>query len=114
MYLSWESVCLAYTKPHVRRVWWLIPLIPALGRQRQVNFQASLVYKVSSRTARDTQKNPVSKNQKPKQTTAPPQKKKKTNPCSKETGCGTEHLQSPYSGGGSSIRIRSVSLSLAV
>jgi hypothetical protein len=45
-------------------------LIPALGRQRQ--FEASLVYKVSSRTARVIQRNPVSKNKKqnkkPKQT----------------------------------------------
>jgi hypothetical protein len=35
-----------------------MPLIPALGRQRQV----SLVYRVSSRTARATQRNPVSTN----------------------------------------------------
>jgi hypothetical protein len=34
------------------------------GRGRQISeFKASLVYKVSSRTARDTQRNPVSKNQ---------------------------------------------------
>jgi hypothetical protein len=41
------------------------PLIPALGRQRQADseFEASLVYRVSSRTARATQRNPVSKNQ---------------------------------------------------
>ena len=41
-----------------------MPLIPALGRQRQVDFsvEVSLVYRVSSRTARDTQRNPVSKN----------------------------------------------------
>jgi hypothetical protein len=33
------------------------------GRGRQISeFEASLVYRVSSRTARDTQKNPVSKN----------------------------------------------------
>ena len=40
-----------------------MPLIPALGRQRQVDFsvEVSLVYRVSSRTARDTQRNPVSK-----------------------------------------------------
>jgi hypothetical protein len=41
------------------------PLIPALGRQRQVNFwvlEASLVYRVSSRTARAMQRNPVLKN----------------------------------------------------
>ena len=43
-----------------------MPLIPALGRQRQIDlceFEASLVYKASSRTARAvTTKNPVSKN----------------------------------------------------
>ena len=41
-----------------------MPLIPALGRQRQADlceFKASLVYSVSSRTARATQRNPVSK-----------------------------------------------------
>jgi hypothetical protein len=37
------------------------------GRGRQISeFEASLVYKVSSRTARTIQKNPVSKNQKTK------------------------------------------------
>jgi hypothetical protein len=35
-------------------------LIPALGRQRQV-FKTSLVYRVSSRTARDRQRSPASK-----------------------------------------------------
>jgi hypothetical protein len=37
-------------------------LYPALGRQRQqiFEFEASLVYRVSSRTARATQRNPVS------------------------------------------------------
>jgi hypothetical protein len=35
------------------------------GRGRQISkFEASLVYRVSSRTARATQRNPVSKNQK--------------------------------------------------
>jgi hypothetical protein len=36
--------------------WWPKPLIPVLGRQRQEisDFEASLVYKVSSRTARAT------------------------------------------------------------
>jgi hypothetical protein len=40
-----------------------MPLIPALRRQRQAisEFEASLVYKVSSRTARVIQRNPVSK-----------------------------------------------------
>jgi hypothetical protein len=46
-----------------------MPLVPALGRQRQVDihaFKPSLVYRVSSRTARATQRNPVSINQKMK------------------------------------------------
>jgi hypothetical protein len=42
--------------------WWRTPLIPALGRQRQASFEASLVYRVSSRIARTIQRNPVSKN----------------------------------------------------
>jgi hypothetical protein len=38
------------------------------GRGRRISeFEASLVYKVSSRTARATQRNPVSKKQKQKQ-----------------------------------------------
>ena len=47
-----------------------MPLIPALGRQRQVisEFEASLVYRVSSRTARATQRNPVLNKQTSKQT----------------------------------------------
>jgi hypothetical protein len=37
------------------------------GRSRQISkFEASLVYRVSSRTARATQRNPVSKNKKTK------------------------------------------------
>ena len=44
-----------------------MPVIPALGRQRQVDlfeFEASLVYRTSSRTVRAvTQRNPVSKKQ---------------------------------------------------
>ena len=43
-----------------------MPLIPVLGRQRQeelCEFKASLVSKVSSRTARATKKDPVLKNQ---------------------------------------------------
>jgi hypothetical protein len=50
-------------------------LIPALGRRgRQISeFKASLVYKVSSRTARAIQRNPVSKKPKKKK------KKKKKN-----------------------------------
>jgi hypothetical protein len=47
-------------------LWWRTPLIPATWRQRQVDlceFEAILVYIVSSRTARATQINPVSKSQ---------------------------------------------------
>jgi hypothetical protein len=48
------------------------------GRGRQISeFEASLVYKVSSRTARATQRNPASKNQKPKTKNQKPKKKKK-------------------------------------
>jgi hypothetical protein len=45
-----------------------LPIIPALKRQRQVDlceFKTSLVYRASSRTARVTQRNPVSKNKNP-------------------------------------------------
>jgi hypothetical protein len=45
------------------RAWWHTPLIPALRRQRQrqvdSEFKASLVYRVSSRTARAIKRNPV-------------------------------------------------------
>ena len=41
-----------------------MPLIPALGRHRWISeFKASLVYRVSSRTARAIQRNLVSKKQ---------------------------------------------------
>jgi hypothetical protein len=49
------------------QVWWLTPLILALGKQRQVDlceFKASVIYRVSSRTARDKQRNPISKKKK--------------------------------------------------
>jgi hypothetical protein len=47
------------------------------GRGRQIfEFNASRVYRVSSRTARAIQRNPVSKNQ-TKQTNKPKKKKKK-------------------------------------
>jgi hypothetical protein len=43
-----------------------MPLIPALGRQSRwiSEFEASLICKVNSRTARATQRNPVSKQNK--------------------------------------------------
>jgi hypothetical protein len=45
----------------------LINAIMKLRRGRQISeFEASLVYRVSSRTARTTQRNPVLKNQKNK------------------------------------------------
>jgi hypothetical protein len=50
---------------------WRMPLIPSTGRGRgrQISeFEASLVYRMSSRTARAIQRNPVSK----KQTNNPP------------------------------------------
>jgi hypothetical protein len=47
-------------------MWWCMPLISALWRQgRQISeFEASLVYKMSSRISRAIQRNPVLKNQK--------------------------------------------------
>jgi hypothetical protein len=43
------------------------------GRSRRISeFEASLVYKVSSRTARAIQRNPVSKKQKTNKQTPPP------------------------------------------
>jgi hypothetical protein len=69
--LNYIHMSLKTNKQTNSRAWWRKPFIPALGRQRQAEFEASLVYKVSSRTARATQKNPVSKNQTNKQTTQP-------------------------------------------
>ena len=46
-----------------------MPLIPAQRRQRQADlceFEASLVYRVSSRTTEDIHRNPVSKRKKRK------------------------------------------------
>jgi hypothetical protein len=48
------------------------------GKGRQISeFEASLVYRVSSRTARATQRNPVSKNKTNKQTKKNKKKKEK-------------------------------------
>jgi hypothetical protein len=56
---------------------------PALREQRQADpeFEASLVYRTSSRIARATQRNPVSKQEKKNQ-----------------TRCGSTHLQFQYLG----------------
>ena len=59
------------------------------GRGRQISeFEASLVYKVSSRTARVTQRNPVSKNKKQtnKQTKTKRKKEKLNIPIRKHKG----------------------------
>jgi hypothetical protein len=74
-----NSIIRNLLKNPLSRAWWCTPLIPALGRQRQVisEFEASLVYRVSSRTARATQRNPASKNQ---NQIKPKQKNKKTKP----------------------------------
>jgi hypothetical protein len=64
-----------------------MPLIPALGRQRQMDFwvRGQPVYKVNSRTPRAIQRNPFSKNKqnktkqnKTKQNKTKPKKKKGT------------------------------------
>jgi hypothetical protein len=64
---QWVTVSLMTSNMHLKMNkeagrWWCIPLTPALERQRQVDlceFEASLVYRVSSRTARATQRNPA-------------------------------------------------------
>jgi hypothetical protein len=51
------------------------------GRGRRISeFEASLVYRVSSRTARAIQRNPVSKNKNKKQKTNKQKTQKKTEP----------------------------------
>jgi hypothetical protein len=62
-----QSGQLWWHKPAIKRLRepaaWCRSLIPALGIS---DFEASLVYKVSSRTARATQRNPVLKKKKKK------------------------------------------------
>jgi hypothetical protein len=60
------------------------------GRGRRISeFEASLVYKVSSRTARAIKRNPVSKNQKKKKK----RKKKKKNPAHRQGCRDTQQLR---------------------
>jgi hypothetical protein len=82
------------------RAWWGTPLIPALGRQRQADFwvEASLVYKVRSRTARAIQRNPVS-NPLPRKK----KKKKNTDDFSRGPGFNSQH---PH--GGSQLSVTPV------
>ena len=62
---SWSKhiiMCLWYSQLIEKASWWLwyTFLMPALGRQRQVclsEFHANLVYRMSSRTTRATQRN---------------------------------------------------------
>ena len=64
---TWAIGCIMEVKvikAIMARRWWYTSLVPALGRQRQgdlCEFEASLVYRASSRTARATQRNPVLK-----------------------------------------------------
>ena len=59
----WDTEVISFKKTSLAGQWWWTPLIPACGRQRQVDLwiEASLVYRWSSRTAQATQRNPVSK-----------------------------------------------------
>jgi hypothetical protein len=67
-----ENLPVGVQPPKQNKGFLAMPLFSG-GRGRRISeFEASLVYKVSSRTARATQRNPVSKNQKKK-------KKKKSN-----------------------------------
>jgi hypothetical protein len=68
------------------------------GRGRWISeFEASLVYRVSSRTARATQRNPVSKKPKnPKtQNTKKPKKKKPNKKTNKQTNKQTKKTTKP-------------------
>jgi hypothetical protein len=65
------------------------------SRGRRISeFKASLVYKVSSRTARALQRNPVSKNQKNKKKTKK-QKQNKTKQKNKKTKTKTKKKNKP-------------------
>jgi hypothetical protein len=53
-----------------------MPFIPALRRQRQAEFEASLVYRVRSKTARAIQRNPILGKKKEKKKKKRKEKKK--------------------------------------
>jgi hypothetical protein len=59
--------------------WWCTPSIPALGRQIS-EFEASLVYGVSSRIARATQRNPAWKKKNNQKTKKRKKRKETTSP----------------------------------
>jgi hypothetical protein len=64
------------------------------GRGRQISeFKASLVYKVSSRTARAIQRNPVFKNQKSKTKKNKKKKKKKKRKKERQTDRQTDCIK---------------------
>lgn len=78
--MSFHSICMKLSNDvnnvwnslfftiHIKSwVWWCMPSIPELGRQRQKDlceFQAILVFIMSSRPVRVTQQSPVSKKKK--------------------------------------------------
>jgi hypothetical protein len=72
------------------------------GRGRQISeFEASLVYRASSRTARTTQRNPVSKKKKQNKTKKKKKKKRKKErkrKISKETGETVNIVERPELG----------------
>jgi hypothetical protein len=70
------------------------------GRGRQISeFKASLVYKVSSRTARTTQRNPISKNQREKREKRGERERERRESESERTlGMGSSYLPSQHLG----------------
>jgi hypothetical protein len=58
VFISKINNSLKKKKKNSARQWWRMPSIPVLGRQRQAEFEVSLVYRVSSMTTRAIQRNP--------------------------------------------------------
>ena len=56
--MTFSKVKTSVESKTLRQTQWLTPLIPALGRQRQVDL-SSTVYRASSRTARAIQRNTI-------------------------------------------------------